>query len=181
MRGWSFASRSWLGTVPERRNSGTGDDRARYFRRRAAGRWHHGRVQQEVHARLQYALIRGRRGQTDPRARPPRDRPRCLGRAIGRADLARPRALPLHHPRDLGHPRVEWLELHGLGLRRHAQPDGCRRADQRPRRRDLDRLGPGRGVRPPHPLDRYHRRRGPLRRHGLQGRRDPAGHHRHPA
>ena len=35
-----------------------------------------------------------------------------------------------------------------------------------------------RPARPPH---RHHRRRGPLRRHGLQGRRHPARRHRHPA
>ena len=56
----------------------------------------------------------------------------------------------------------------------HPQPDGRRRADQRPGRRHLDRPGAGRGHRPPRPPDRHHRRRGPLRRHGLQGRRHPA-------
>ena len=90
-------------------------------------------------------------------------------------------AVPVHDPRRLRHPRVERLELDGLGLRRDAQPDGRRRADQRPGRRHLDRPGPGRGDRPPHPPDRHHRRRGPLRRHGLQGRRHPARGHGHPA
>ena len=54
-------------------------------------------------------------------------------------------AVPLHDPGRLRHPRVERLQLDGLGLRRDAQPDGRRRADQRPGRRDLDRPGPGRG------------------------------------
>ena len=36
------------------------------------------------------------------------------------------------------------------------------------------------GLEPACPSDRYHRRRGPLRRHGLQGRRDPARCDGHP-
>ena len=51
----------------------------------------------------------------------------------------------------LRHPRVQRLQLDGFGLRRHAQPDGRRRADQRPGRRHLDRPGAGRVDRPPHP------------------------------
>ena len=59
--------------------------------------------------------------------------------------LPGPRRVPLHDPRRLRHPRIQRLELDGLGLRRDAQPDGRRRADQRPGRRDLDRPGAGRG------------------------------------
>ena len=65
----------------------------------------------------------------DPRPGPPRDRPRRAGRAQRQAGPARPRRVPLHDPRHLRHPRVERLQLDGLGLRRHARPDGRRRAD----------------------------------------------------
>ena len=67
-----------------------------------------------------------------------------------------------------------------VGLRRHAGADGRRRADQRPGRRHLDR--PGQGAATSFiAADRHHGRRGPLRRHGLQGRRHRPRHHRHPA
>ena len=42
---------------------------------------------------------------------------------------------PVHDSRRLRHSRIERLQLDGLGLRRHAVPDGRRRADHRPRRR----------------------------------------------
>ena len=181
VRGRPPAPGARLGPLPARRDAGPGHDRAGHRRRRAAGRRDHGRVQQEVHARLQHAAVRRRRGPADPRPGPARDRPRRPGRAVGRADPARPGAVPVHDPGRLRHPRIERLQLDGLGLRRHAQPDGRRRADHRPGRRHLDRPGPGRGQRPARPADRHHRRRGPLRRHGLQGRRHPARGHGHPA
>ena len=40
--------------------------------------------------------------------------------------LPEPAGIPLHDPRRLRHPRIQRLELDGLGLRRHAQPDGRR-------------------------------------------------------
>ena len=89
--------------------------------------------------------------------------------------------VPVHDPGRLRHPRIERLELDGLGLWHDPQPDGRRCADQRSGRRHLDRPGAGRGQRPPCSPDRHHRRRGPLRRHGLQGRRHPARGDRHPA
>ncbi len=153
---------------------GTGADEQR-------GRRHHGRIQQEIHARLQHAALRRRRGAADPRTGPPRDRPWRLGRAVRRTDPAGLHAVSLHDPRGFRHPRIERFQLDGLRLRRHTEPDGRRRADQRSGRGHLDRTGAGRSQRPPHPSDRYRRRRGPLWRHGLQGRRHPAGGHRHPA
>ena len=69
VRGRALAPRPRLGHLPARRDPGPGDHRARHRRRRAAGRRHHGRIQQEVHARLQHAVVRRRRGPADPRAR----------------------------------------------------------------------------------------------------------------
>ena len=40
--------------------------------------------------------------------------------------------LPVRHPGRLGHPRVQRLVLHGLGVRLVAVADGRRRADQAP-------------------------------------------------
>ena len=79
-------------------------------------------------------------------------------REIGHGNLARralgpvipdEEGLPLHHPRGLGHPRVQRLLLHGLGLRRLPRPDGRRRADQggRGRRRHGPDLGRRAGTR----------------------------------
>ena len=86
------------------------------------------------------------------------------------------RRVPVHDPHRLGDARVERLVLDGLGLRLDARADGRRRADQGARRRHRD--GPrqgGRRLRHPH---RHPGRRGPPRRHGLQGRRHARGHHR---
>ncbi len=40
--------------------------------------------------------------------------------------------LSLHDSRHLRHPRIEWLKLHGVGLRSHAGADGRGRADSNP-------------------------------------------------
>ena len=69
--------------------------------------------------------------------------------------------VPVHDPRDLRHPRVERLQLDGVGLRRNARPDGRRRADHQPGGGHLGR--PRQGGRGVDPADRHPRRRGPLR------------------
>ena len=48
----------------------------------------------------------------------------------GRSCRSCRRRVPVHDPRGVGHPRVERLELDGLGLRLVAVADGRRRADQ---------------------------------------------------
>ena len=86
--------------------------------------------------------------------------------------------VPVHDPPRLRDARVERLVVDGLGLRLDARADGRRRADQGAGRRHRD--GPrqgGRRLRHPH---RHPGRGGPPRRHGLQGRRHPRGHHRPP-
>ncbi len=139
LRGLPPAPRPRLGHLPARRDPGPGHDRPRHRRRRPAGRRDHGRVQQGLHAGLQHAVLRRRRGPPDPWPRPSRDRPRSPGRAFGRPGPARQRDLPVHDPRDQRHPRIERVLVDGLGLRGDPQPDGRRRADLRPGRRDLDR------------------------------------------
>ena len=105
---------------------------------------------------------------------PPRDRPRRAGRARAHADDAGRRQVPLHRPRRLRHPRVERLVVDGVGLRRIAGDDGCRRAAQGAGRRRGDGPGDERGDRQVRGPDRHRRRRRPLRRHGLQGHRHRA-------
>ena len=71
--------------------------------------------------------------------------------------LPRRQGVPLHDSRCQRHPRIQRVELDGVGLRCDLEPDGRRCADQRPGRRDLDRPGPGRRDRPPRPAHRHHR------------------------
>ena len=99
-------------------------------------------------------------------------------REIGHGNLARRGVarrdadmtnVPVRHPRRLRDPRVERLELDGLGVRHQPRADGRGRADQGAggRRRD----GPGARRRQVPGAHRHPRRRGSPRRHGLQGRR----------
>ena len=74
--------------------------------------------------------------------------------------------------------RVQRLVVDGLGLRLDARADGRRRADQGAGRRH--RHGADQGGRRLRRAHRHRRRRGPPRRHGLQGRRHRGGHHRPP-
>ncbi len=86
-----------------------------------------------------------------------------------RQDSAQARRLPLHHPHRLRHPRVQRLFVDGQRLRRLLWPDGRRCAGQRSGGRDRHGADQGRG-RCRRSL-RHPRRRGPPRRHGLQGHR----------
>ena len=79
--------------------------------------------------------------------------------------------LPLHRPHRLRHPRVERLVVDGVGLRRRAGADGRGRAAQGAGRRRGDGPRDGREDRQVGGALRHRGRRGPLRRHGLQGRR----------
>ena len=85
-----------------------------------------------------------------------------LGRA---AHAGRVRLLDARRVRDH---RVQRLHLDGFGVRRLPRADGRRRADQGARRRHRD--GPHQGRQPLRRAVRHPRRRGPPRRHGLQGR-----------
>ena len=77
--------------------------------------------------------------------------------------------VPLHAARRLRDHRVERLVLDGDGLRNVARADGRRRAAEGAGRRH--RHGPDQGGRALRRPLRHPRRRGPSRRHGLQGRR----------
>ncbi len=84
--------------------------------------------------------------------------------------------LPLHHPPGLRDHGVQRLLLDGLRLRRLAVDDGRGRAAQGTGRRR--RHGPrARGRRRLRDPDRHPWRRGPSRRHGLQGRGHRGRHH----
>ena len=120
---------AWLGLVQPRRNAGprhhllgTTDDE-----QNVDGLMR--RILQEVHARLQLPAVLGRRVQADPWPRPARDRPRHARRTQLKPVIPA-RKIPLHDPPRLRHPGIERLLQHGVRLRRHARPDGCRRADQ---------------------------------------------------
>ena len=84
--------------------------------------------------------------------------------------------LPLHDPRRLRDHRIERLVVDGLGVRRLAGADGCRRAAASFGRRHRDGADQraGRLCR----IVRHPRRRGSSRRHGLQGRRHRERRHR---
>ena len=83
--------------------------------------------------------------------------------------------LPLHDPRRFRDHRIERLVVDGLGVRRLARADGCRRAAAATGRRHRDGADQGAGglCR----VVRHSRRRGSSRRHGLQGRRHRARRH----
>ena len=130
-----------LVSLHPRRDPGARDRDARHRRRPAEGRDGRRRDLEALHAPLQLPAVLGRRSEVPARPRPPRDRPRRARRARARADDAGRRELPLHRPRRLRHPRVQRLVVDGLGLRRVAGDDGCRRAAQGAGRRRGD--GPG--------------------------------------
>jgi polyribonucleotide nucleotidyltransferase len=82
----------------------------------------------------------------------------------------------LPYPRPVRHHRVERLVVDGDGLRRVARAYGCGRPARPPGCRHRDGADPRRqGLRRP---QRHPRRRGPPRRHGLQGCRYVRGRHR---
>ncbi len=81
------------------------------------------------------------------------------------------RQVRLHHPHRLRHPRVERLVVDGVGVRRLDGDDGRRRAAGVAGRGHRDGPHHGREDRQVRGPLRHRRRRGPLRRHGLQGHR----------
>ena len=89
-------------------------DDARHRPRRADHRRARRRTPRAVHAPLQLPAVLGRRDRHDGLAEAPRNRPRQprpprrAGRDAGHGDV------PVRHPRRLGNPRVERLELDGL-------------------------------------------------------------------
>ena len=103
--------------------------------RRAAGRRDHGRVQQEVHARLQLAALHRRRGPARSAApAAARSATAPWPSAASRPILPDARQVPLHDPRRLRHPRIQRLQLAWPRSAAAPWPDGRRRADQRPGR-----------------------------------------------
>ena len=122
-----------------------------------------------LHAPLQLPAVLGRRDRVHAGPEAPRHRPRRARTAGTRADDPVARGLPVHDPHRLRDARVERVVVDGLGLRLDARADGRRRADQGARRRHRD--GPRQGRRRLRDPDRHPGRRGPPRRHGLQGRR----------
>ena len=177
-RGRRPAAHPRLGRLHPRRDAGARHLHARHRRRRAEDRARERRVLQALHAALQLPAVLGRRGAVPARPRPARDRPRRAGRARADAGGPRRRQVRLHRPPRLRHPRVERLLVDGVGLRRVDGDDGRRRADQGAGGGHRDGPDHGREVGPLGRPLRHRRRRGPLRRHGLQGRRHGAGHHR---
>ena len=163
------AARARLGAVHARRDPGARRGDARHQVRREEAR--HAARRQEAHVLhgLQLPAVLDGRGQAAARPVAPRGRSRLPGRALGRVGRADLRGLPVHDPRRVGHPRVQRLDLDGVGVRRLARADGRRRADEGAGRGHRD--GPHEGRRRlRHPV-RHPRRRGPPRRHGLQGHR----------
>ncbi len=91
-------------------------------------------------------------------------------------DAADDGGVPLYDPRPVRHHRVQRLELDGDGVRRQPRADGRRRSAEAAGRRHRHGPDPRRqGLRGD---QRHPRRRGPSRRHGLQGRRHQRRRHR---
>ncbi len=165
-----------LGAVHARADAGAQRRRARHAEGGDAARHARPRDQEVLLAPLQLPALLGRGGGPPRRAQAPRHRPRSARRARARAGRPLDRGLPLQHPRGLRHPRVQRLVVDGVGLRQLAVADGCRRADRAPGRGHRD--GADQGGRRLRRADRHRRRRGPPRRHGLQGRRHRPRNHR---
>ena len=123
----------------------------------------------QLHAPLQLPLVLHRRGEALRQPRPPRDRPRGAGPPRHRRRAADEGSVPVHDPHRLRDPRVQRLLLDGDGVRRVHVAHGRGRAAQGAGGRH--RHGPRQGRRQGRHPDRHHGQRGPLRRHGLQGRR----------
>ena len=170
------AARPRLGAVHPRRDPGAGRCHARHRSGRADHRRARGRVPRGLHDALQHASVRGRRSAPHGLARPPRDRPRQARLARAASDAAGQGQVPLHDPHRVGDHREQRLVLDGLGLRRLAVADGCRRSDGAAGGRH--RHGPDQGRRALRRPVRHPGRRGSSRRHGLQGRRHRSRHHR---
>ena len=167
-----------LDGVHARRNAGPGHGHPGHGRRPAEDRDGRRRDVEALHAPLQLPAVLGRRSAVPARPRTPRDRSRRARRARAPADDSRRRELPLHHPHRLRHPRIERLVVHGVGLRRIDRDDGRWRAPEGLGGWRRHGTHHGRGDRQARDPERYRRRRRPLRRHGLQGRRIGRGHHR---
>ena len=102
-------------------------------------------------------------------SRPARDRSRQAGLARHPPAAAGEGEVPVHAARGVGDHRIQRLFVDGHGVRRLAGADGCRRAAEAAgggHRHGPDQGGPRLRRAVGHP-----RRRGPSRRHGLQGRR----------
>ncbi len=155
-----------------------GGSHPRHQVRRAEDRGPGGRDLPPLHAALQLSLLLGGRSTALRIALAARHRSRSPGRARGGGDPPLQGRVPLHDPRRLRHPGVQRLLLDGHRLRSLLGAPGCRGAAQAARGGHRHGAGQGgRSLRDPH---RHHGHRGPLRRHGLQGRGDGEGDHRAP-
>ena len=109
-------------------------------------------------------------GEGEVPARPgtPRDRPRQSRRTQPESDGAGRGHLPLYAAGRFRHPRIERIVVDGNGLRGDVGADGCRRPAQGAGGRRGDGAHHGGRRQPLRRAVRHRRRRGPLRRHGLQ-------------
>ena len=189
VRGRRLAAHARLCALPARPDADHDAAHARHRQGGPADRRPLAGVGSPVHAPLQLPAVLGRRDRIHAGAEAPRHRPRCARAAGAPADDPACGGLPLHDPSRLRDARVERIVVDGLGLRLDARSDGRGCPDQGAGQRDRD--GSRQGRRRLRDPDRHPGRRGPSRRHGLQGRRhawrrDRAAdghqdHRRHPA
>ena len=170
------AARARLGLVHARRDPGAGGGHARHLARRAENRRAARRIQGALHASLQHAALCDRRNRTRRLAEAARNRPWPARQACAAGGAADARGIRVFDARRVGDHRIERLELDGVGVRRLSGADGCGRPAQGARRGNRD--GTDQGGQPLRRADRHPGRRGSSRRHGFQGRRHRAGHHR---
>ena len=139
---------------------------------RAAGGDAFRRRDPPLHAALQLPALLGGGSQAHLRPQPPRHRPRRPVHPRDREDPAGQGKLRLHHPAGLRGAGVQRLLVDGDRVRLLPRPDGRRGAHQGAGGRD--RHGAGQRGRQDRGALGHPRRRGPRRRHGLQGHRHPA-------
>ncbi len=154
-------------TLPARRNPGAFGHDARHAPHGADAR--HDRLDDKKRYMHHYNFPPFSTGETGRVGSPKR-------REIGHGALAERALVPVipsergvavHAARRLGRARLERFDVDGVGVRLDVVADGRRRADQGAGRRHRD--GPRLRGRQVHDADRHPRRRGRLRRHGLQG------------
>ena len=172
------AAHSWQRHLHPRPDAGAVDRHPRLRPGPAEDRRPWARGVQALHAPLQLPAVLRRRGSLPARPGPSRDRPRRPRRAGGAQRHARRRRLPIRRAHRHRDPLQQRLHVDGVGVRLVPRADGRGCAAHRSGGRH--RHGPHhrRGRRPRRHPQRHPGDGGRARRHGLQGRRHPAGHHR---
>ncbi len=125
------AARSRLGAIYSRRDAGACYGHPGHQRRHAtAGSAFRRRGIQAVHASLQFSAVFGWRSEISPRARPPRNRPRCSRRTRACQSASAGSRLSVCDASRIGHHGIQRFLFDGDSVRRVFGADGCGRTAQ---------------------------------------------------